>query len=216
MVPVVRGRQVAELLTGGKIRRLDTLSAVITLFLIMDPLGNIPLFLSALKTVSPHRRRTVLLREIALAYVVLLACLFVGNAALRVLGLDEETISVAGGIVLFLIALKMIFPADKSGSSDMPDGEPFLVPLAVPLIAGPSTLAALLLLQRTSPGHIGALLVALTIAWALSGAILLASTIIYRVLQERGLIALERLMGMLLVMIAVQMFMNGVKMFLAS
>lgn len=194
---------------------MDVVSAVVTLFLIMDPLGNIPMFLAALKPVRPDRRRTVLLREIAIAYVVLLACLFLGNYALKILGLEQETISIAGGIVLFLIALRMIFPDEGARAPDMPEGEPFIVPLAVPLFAGPSTLAALLLLQRSSPGDTGWLLLAVTIAWGVSGAILLSSTFFYRVLRERGLIAMERLMGMLLVMIAVQMFMNGVRAFLA-
>jgi multiple antibiotic resistance protein len=193
---------------------VDLVSAVATLFLVMDPLGNVPLFLSVLKTVTPERRRRVLVREIAFAYAVLLACLFLGNIALQLLGLEEGTISVAGGIVLFLIALRMIFPGEGGGGREALEGEPFLVPLAVPLIAGPSTLAVLLLLQRSAPGHMGVLLLALTIAWALSGAILLSSTFFYRLLRERGLIAMERLMGMLLVMIAVQMFMNGVKTFL--
>ena len=192
---------------------MDILSAVITLFLIMDPLGNIPLFLSALKTVTPDRRQRVLARELLFAYVVLLACLFLGSWALQLLGLEQESISIAGGIVLFLIALRMIFPAEKS-DTDLPEGEPFLVPLAVPLIAGPSALAALLLLQRSSPGQTWDLVIALTIAWALTGAILLSSTFFYRVLRARGLMAMERLMGMLLVMVAVQMFMNGVKAFL--
>ncbi len=194
---------------------MDLVSAVVTLFLIMDPLGNIPMFLAALKPVRPERRRTVLLREIAIAYVVLLLCLFLGNYALRVLGLEQETISIAGGIVLFLIALRMIFPDDKVRAADALEGEPFIVPLAVPLFAGPSTLAALLLLERSSPGQTQWLLLAVTIAWALSGAILLSSTFFYRVLRDRGLIAMERLMGMLLVMIAVQMFMTGVRDFLA-
>ena len=194
---------------------MDLVSAVVTLFLVMDPLGNVPLFLSALKTVRPERRRRVLVREIAFAYAVLLACVFLGNIALRLLGLEEGTISIAGGIVLFLIALRMIFPGEGGSGRETLEGEPFLVPLAVPLIAGPSTLAVLLLLQRSAPDHVGVLLLALTIAWALSGAILLSSTFVYRLLKERGLIAMERLMGMVLVMIAVQMFMNGIKTFLA-
>jgi len=194
---------------------VDILSAVITLFLIMDPLGNIPLFLSVLKTVRPERRQRVLIREIVFAYVVLLACLFLGGLALQLPGLEQESISIAGGIVLFLIAIRMIFPGEKASEAELPEGEPFLVPLAVPLIAGPSALAALLLLQRSSPGQTGSLVIALTIAWALTGAILLSSTFFYRVLRERGLMAIERLMGMVLVMVAVQMFMNGVKTFLA-
>ena len=193
---------------------VDLFSAVVTLFLIMDPIGNIPLFLSVLKTVSPERRRLVLVREIVFAYAVLLVFLFLGNYLLRFLGLEQETISIAGGIVLFLIALRMVFPAEPSTGGDI-EGEPFLVPLAIPLIAGPSTLAALLLLQRTAPTQTVSLFLAVTIAWAISGIILLSSTFFYRVLGQRGLIALERLMGMLLVMVAVQMLLNGIKAFLA-
>jgi multiple antibiotic resistance protein len=194
---------------------VDVFSAVITLFLIMDPLGNIPLFLSALKVVSPERRRIVLLREIIIAYIVLLIFLFLGNYILQFLGLEQETISISGGIVLFLIAVRMIFPGDKPMASDSLEGEPFVVPLAVPLFAGPSVLAALLLMQRAAPADTRSLFFATTIAWVLSGVILLSSTFFYRILRERGLIAVERLMGMLLVMLAVQMFMNGVKTFLA-
>ena len=190
---------------------MDIPSAVITLFLIMDPLGNVPLFLSVLKNVRPERRRRVLLREILFAYLVLLAFLFFGSFVLQFLELDQETISIAGGIVLFLIAIRMIFPSERFGESDELEGEPFLVPLAVPLIAGPSTLAVLLLLQRSAPGQVGSLLLALTIAWALTAAILLSSTLLYRLLRRRGLIAVERLMGMLLVMLAVKMFMNGIR-----
>jgi multiple antibiotic resistance protein len=194
---------------------VDVFSAVITLFLIMDPLGNIPLFLSALKVVPPERRRIVLLREIVIAYVVLLMFLFLGNHILQFLGLEQEAISISGGIVLFLIAVRMIFPGEQAIASESLEGEPFIVPLAVPLFAGPSVLAALLLMQRAASADARSLFLATTIAWILSGVILLSSTFFYRVLRERGLIAVERLMGMLLVMLAVQMFMNGVKTFLA-
>ena len=191
------------------------LTTVMTLLLIMDPLGNIPLFLSALKGVESSRRRKILIREIVFAYLFLLAFFFLGGSLLQLLGLQQETISIAGGIILFLIALRMIFPTDRDALSDSPEGEPFIVPLAIPLIAGPSTLAALLLF-RSGPSSTTELLVALTIAWAICAVILLSSTLFYRVLRERGLIALERLMGMLLVMIAVQMFMNGVAKFLSA
>lgn len=200
---------------GYAVGSMDMFSAVVTLFLIMDPLGNIPVFLSILKQVAPERRQRVLIRELFLAYGVLLVLLLLGNHLLRLLHLDHETISISGGVILFLIALRMIFPPEKhSGGDDQLEGEPFLVPLAVPLIAGPSTLAALLLLQRTTPGATLRLLLALTIAWGVSGLILMSSTFFYRLLGERGLIALERLMGMLLVMVAVQMLMNGIKAFL--
>lgn len=185
------------------------LSAVITLVLIMDPLGNIPLFLTLLKDVKKERQRRVLIRETCIAYLVLLAFFFLGKYILLILGLQQETISIAGGIVLFLIALRMIFPSEGGIVGETLEGEPFIVPLAIPLIAGPSTLAALLLMQS---GNISSkeLLVAMTIAWLVTAVILLASTGLYKLLRQRGLIAMERLMGMLLVMIAVQMFMTGV------
>jgi len=190
---------------------MDVVSAVVTLFLVMDPLGNVPLFLSILKTVEPRRRRVVLLRELAIAYGVLIVFLLLGSSLLRFLGLEPEAVSIAGGIVLFLIALRMIFPSQGSLSGEAIDGEPFVVPLAIPLVAGPSTLATLLLLQSAPSSTAGSLMIAVTIAWTLSGAVLLSSTVLYRMLGERGLIAMERLMGMLLVMVAVQMLLNGVR-----
>ena len=192
---------------------MDLFSAVVTLFLVMDPLGNIPVFLSVLKGVPPERRRLVLAREIALAYLVLVLFFLIGEYILRFLGLQQEAVSIAGGIVLFLIALRMIFPGERPLAGEALEGEPFLVPLAIPLIAGPSALATLLLLQRSGASR-GGLLLALTIAWMVSAVLLLSSTFLYRVLRERGLIALERLMGMLLVMVAVQMLLIGLRAYL--
>lgn len=188
----------------------------ITLLLIMDPLGNIPPFMSALKKVEAERRRKVLVREILIAYVVLLTFLFAGKYILRLLSLQQETISIAGGIVLFLIALRMVFPREEPEQRDRLRGEPFIVPLAIPFIAGPSTLASLLLLQQSSPNSTLQLFLALTLAWSATAVILLSSTILFRLLKERGLIAIERLMGMLLVMLAVQMFINGVAKFMGK
>jgi multiple antibiotic resistance protein len=188
-------------------------SAFVTLFLIMDPLGNIPPFLAVLKGVPASRRRAVLVRELLVAFGVLLLFFFLGRWLLALLGLHQETIAISGGIVLFLIALRMVFPHEGPAMGDSPEGEPFLVPLAIPLVAGPSTLAALLLLQESGAAGLE-VLAALTAAWAVSGAILLSSTSLYRLLKERGLIALERLMGMLLVMVAVQMFLDGVAKYL--
>ena len=186
----------------------------VTLLLIMDPLGNIPPFLSALKKVEPDRRRKVLVREILIAYVVLLTFLFAGKYLLRLLSLQEETISIAGGIVLFLIALRMVFPSEDPTRGDTFEGEPFIVPLAIPFIAGPSTLASLLLLQQSSLNSTSQLFLATTLAWIVTAVILLSSTVLYRLLKEKGLIAVERLMGMLLVMLAVQMFINGIAKFI--
>jgi multiple antibiotic resistance protein len=192
---------------------VDVYSAIVTLVLVMDPLGNIPLFLFVLRKVPGARRRKVLVREIFIAYLVLLVFLLFGRYVLEFLRLDQETISVSGGIVLFLIPVRMIFPQDQSSSAEL-QGEPFVVPLAVPLFAGPSVLAVLLLLQKSQPESLPPLLLAMTSAWAISGTILLASAFFYRVLGDRGLIAMERLMGMVLVMAAVQMFLNGLRAYL--
>ena len=191
----------------------DLVSAGITLFLIMDPLGNVPIFLSVLKNVAPERRRKVLVREVLIAYFVLLLFLLLGDVVLRTLQVDQESISIAGGIVLFIIALRMIFPQTRAHGA-LPEGEPLVVPLAIPLIAGPSALAALLLLQRADPGGTFGLWIAMSVAWLLTAAILIAAPFFYRVLGERGLMAMERLMGMVLVMISVQMFLDGISAFL--
>jgi multiple antibiotic resistance protein len=184
-------------------------SAAILLFLVMDPLGNVPLFVSALATVPPERRRRVLVRELLIALGVLLAFLFGGNATLNLLGIRSESISVAGGIVLFLISIKMLFPSAPA-AAEGPAGEPFIVPLAIPLMAGPSTFATLILLSG-QPGAGPALLVAaLLVAWGASSAILLASPWFHRILGARGLLAMERLMGLLLVALSVQMLLDGV------
>lgn len=192
---------------------MDILSAIITLFLIMDPLGNVPVFLAVLKRVAPERRRKILVREVLIAYAVLLFFLLVGEHALRLLQIQQETISIAGGIVLFLIAVRMVFPSAGSYDDGSPEGEPLVVPLAIPLIAGPSTLATLLLL-RANAGSTLELWLAMTSAWVATAAILIAAPFFYRALGERGLVAMERLMGMVLVMISVQMFLNGVATFL--
>ncbi len=193
---------------------MSTLAAAFLLFLILDPIGNIPVFLSILRHVAPHRRRVVLLRELGFALVVLVGFLLAGQVVLDFLRLEQESISIAGGIILFIIALRMIFPAPRAMSGEDMAGEPFLVPLAVPLIAGPSTIAVLLLLVRSEPDRLLDWLLALLLAWAGTVLILLSSGYVYRVLGDRAVAALERLMGMLLVVMAVQMFLNGLRDFI--
>ncbi|MEC8228759.1 MAG: YhgN family NAAT transporter [Pseudomonadota bacterium] len=190
---------------------MDTWSAAVMLFLIMDPLGNLPIFMSVLKMIEPKRRRFILIRELLFALVILYVFLFSGQAVLDFLNVKQETVSIAGGIILFLIALKMIFPVKGARPIGLAAGEePYIVPLAIPLIAGPSTLAALILLSNQSPDRMGDWALALGAAWIVSAAILLFSGVFHRILGERGLAAMERLMGMILVMIAIQMFLNGV------
>ncbi|WP_407919814.1 YhgN family NAAT transporter [Endozoicomonas numazuensis] len=191
---------------------MEIYSTAILLFLIMDPLGNMPIFISVLKTVPPRRRAKILMREMLIALLILVIFLFLGDAMLRTLHLRQEAVSIAGAIILFIIAIKMIFPPSRGGGimGDTPDGEPFIVPLATPLIAGPSILATLILLGNQHPGEQSKLVTALLIAWGTSAAILLCSGQFMRVLGNRGVFAIERLMGMILVMLSVQMFMDGI------
>jgi len=196
--------------------QMTTLSAAILLFLIMDPLGNIPLFLSLLKDVAPRRRRIVMVRELLIALGVLLAFLIGGQHILDLLQLKPDSVSIAGGIVLFLIGIRMVFPpADGGGIFGKPgEGEPFIVPMAIPGVAGPSAMAALLLLTNTQPARTADWAIALVGAWLATALILLCSTYLFRWLGESVLTALERVMGMLLIALSVQMFLGGVAAYL--
>jgi multiple antibiotic resistance protein len=189
---------------------MSTLSAGILLFLIMDPLGNIPLFLSLLRNVDPARRRLVLIRELLIALVVLFIFLFSGKYLLSALQLKAESVSIAGGIVLFLIGIRMIFPPKDGIFGGDVDSEPFIVPMAIPAVAGPSTMAAVMLLANSNPGRTVDWSIALFLAWLATSALLISSTYLYRWLGHSVLVALERLMGMLLVALSVQMFLDGV------
>ena len=188
---------------------MDIFAAATLLFLVMDPLGNIPLFLLVLKQVPEERRRLVLRRELLIAYLVLLIFLVLGPYILSFLQVSQEAIRIGGGIVLFLIAIKMVFPKEGGLLGKTPDGEPFIVPLAIPLIAGPSSLAMIMLMRKSAEGQWLDMWLAVTAAWVVSALILLASRRLYVLLGERGLIAIERLMGMVLIIMAVQMLLEG-------
>ncbi|WJV53649.1 YhgN family NAAT transporter [Prodigiosinella aquatilis] len=190
----------------------EMISATVLLLLIMDPLGNLPIFMSVLKHLDPKRRRIVLMREMVIALGVMLVFLFAGEKILAVLNLRTETVSISGGIVLFLIAIRMIFPSQEGDSTGLPAGdEPFLVPMAIPLVAGPSILATLMLLSHQYPYQLLHLALALFIAWGISFVILLMSNVFLRLLGDKGVGALERLMGLVLVMLSTQMFLDGVR-----
>ncbi len=193
---------------------MTTLSAAILLFLILDPLGNVPLFLSLLRTLPPKRQRYVLARELLIALGVLLLFLFAGQAILAAMHLREESVSIAGGIVLFLIGLRMIFPPADGLLGHQPEGEPFIVPMAIPLIAGPSGMAAVILMASNDPSRLGDWALALFMAWLATAAILFSATFLYKVLGHQVLTAVERLMGMLLVALSVQMLLDGLSAYL--
>jgi multiple antibiotic resistance protein len=192
---------------------MDLLSSVGVLLLTMDPLGNVPNFVAVLRQVPPERRTGVVVRELLIALALMLGFLFGGAQLMALLGIKPEAITIAGGILLFLIAIEMIFPSQHRRGAESIGDDPFIVPLATPLVAGPSTLATLILLSSKEGGAVGALS-ALLIAWAATFVCLVSAPTLARILRERGARAVERLMGMILVMLAVQMFLNGLREYL--
>ena len=187
-------------------------SATILLILITDPIGNIPIFANALKHVAPARRPWVILREVLIAFMLLLAFMFVGEGFLRVMGLSELSLQIGGGVILFLIALRMIFPPP---SSEAPEelGEPLIVPLAIPALAGPSALATVLLLVSQAPGRRLEWIAALCVTMTVSAVVLVLAERIQRVAGDRFVVALERLMGLVLVAVSIEMMLRGIKTF---
>jgi MarC family membrane protein len=190
------------------------ISATILLLLVMDPFGGIPLFLAVLKCVEEKQRIKIVLRECGIAFFVLLVFLLFGQHVLSLLQLTETSLGIASGIILFLIAVRITFPTRQGVFGDLPEGEPFVVPLAVPLIAGPSAIATVLLLASRWPEHIARWTLALVVSTAVSTLTLSCGGIISKLLGDRGLMALERLMGLLLTAVAVEMLLNGVKDFI--
>lgn len=188
-------------------------SAALLLFLVMDPFGNVPVFLSVLRPVKQERRRWVIARELLIALGFLVVFLFGGQYLLAAIGISESSVTVAGGIILFLIALRMVFPSPGgvfAEDAEQASDAPILVPLAVPLVAGPSALASVLFIMSKDPTRWLEWLAALVGAWAATGAVLLLAPNLSRLLGTRGLVATERLMGMVLTAIASKMVLGGV------
>lgn len=190
------------------------LSIAFSLFLLMDPIGNIPLYLSFLKKVKAKRQRVVILRELLIALFIIILFAFIGEALMKFLKIENDTIQLAGGIILFILCLRMIFPKPHDENEDLPhETEPFIVPLAVPLIAGPAVLAAVMIYAKQEQSQL-VMVGAILLAWFASLIILLGSSFLKRVLGWRGIVAMERLMGLILILIAVQMFLSGLSCFM--
>ncbi|HBM17148.1 MAG TPA: hypothetical protein DD381_12520 [Lentisphaeria bacterium] len=191
------------------------LSTTLVMFFIMDPLGNIPIFLSALKSVKPDRRKKVLTRELFISLIVILLFFFIGKYIMSLMHFTQESISISGGLILLIIALKMIFPQSHDEAEKYED-EPFIVPLAIPLVAGPSAFAVIILLPQVPLKTMFLNLGAILTAWLVTAVILTFSTSLYKILKEKGVRAVERLMGMLLVIMATQMLINGIRTIISS
>ena len=184
-------------------------SVALTLVLVMDPIGNIPLFLTSTKNVKPERRQRVIARELVISLAIMVVFLFAGGRLLNLLHITQPALGVGGGLILMLIAVRMVFPSAQSLAEDV-DGEPFIVPMAVPYMAGPSVLATLAIMMTQMPQDWPVLLLALTVCWLVAAIILYASGFLQRVLGNKVINALERLMGMILIVLASQMLLDGI------
>jgi multiple antibiotic resistance protein len=197
-----------KLIRPGK--KMSILSAVVVLFLILNPLGNIPVFVSTLKPIDPKRHTFIIIRETFLAFLLLEAFMLFGQYILHGVQISEQALGISGGIIMFLIAIRMIFPGEKNKAERLNTMEPFFVPLAVPLTAGPGALTTVMLFATQQPDKRLLWFLAIAIASVAVGATLLAGRYLSNYLGERGLVALERLSGMMLTAMAVQMFLSGV------
>ncbi len=191
------------------------ISSVITLALVMDGFGNIPLFITALKKVAPERRKIVLLRELGIALLIMIAFLFLGKWFLRAFGIHEYSLSIAGGIILFIISVKLVFGGgDEDPKNDPKEDEPFVVPLAIPLVAGPAALSMVMITAAQQSNKL-LTLGAVIVASLINSVILMSSFPLSKLLGKRGLIAIERLTGMILILMSVDMVMGGISSFMS-
>lgn len=187
------------------------ISSALVFFLVLDPFGNLPLFLTALSRTAPERRKKVIVREQLIALAIMLAFLFGGQRFLQLFHISAPALSVGGGMILLLIALRMVFPTpDRSLKEPSPEDEPFIVPLAVPYLAGPSLLAMEIVMVSGNPDGLPSYLIALLVSWLVSAIVLYFSEGLVRVVGAKALVAVERLMGMVLVIVATQMSLEGI------
>jgi len=190
---------------------MDTFSIALSLFILMDSFGNVPIFIALLKQSTPKEQKRIILRELCIALGAILVFFFAGNPLLNLLHISPCSVSIAGGIILFMIAIKMIFPVKPSTTESLTK-DPLIVPLAIPLVAGPAVFAAVMIYARQSP-NLWVPFLGILLAWAATTVVLLGSGFLRDLLGKRGLIACERLMGLLLTLISVQMFLQGITLY---
>ena len=190
---------------------MTVLAAIFLLIIIMDPIGNVPVFLSILKNIPLERRKKIIIRELIIAFTILLFFMFIGRYLLQLLQIEQSSLGIAGGIILFIIAIRMIFPGTKPMFTHNEEAEPLVVPLAIPMLAGPSAIAAVILLMAQEPGRWIEWIFAVFVASLISGIILISSEALGSKLGNRALIAIERLMGIFLIMVSVDFILDGIK-----
>jgi len=194
---------------------MSLLTLTVILLLIMDPLGNISSFLKLLRDLPAKRRRLIIIREMLIALAFMIVFNYFGELIFDVLNISEAALTITSGAILFLVAIKILFPATDSLRANLPSGEPFVTPLAIPLIAGPSLLATIMLFAHLEPSQ-WVMLGAILISWAIAVTILFTGATLQRILGNNGLMACERLMGMVLILLAIQRLLEGVQHFIKT
>ena len=192
---------------------MDIISTAILLLFILDPFGNVPLLVSILKDVDESKKMPIIIRELSIGLAILILFLFFGEKILDIFGLEQQAVTIAGGIIFFIISLKMIFP-DPNGKGIFTtnnEDDLLIVPIAMPMISGPGAIATVILLAKSYPNHISSVLASILLAWVVTSIILILSPQLSKILKQKGLTAMERLMGMLLLMMSVEMFIKGVR-----
>ena len=190
---------------------MTVLAAIFLLIIIMDPIANVPVFLSILKNIPLERRKKIIIRELIIAFAILLFFMFVGRFLLQILQIEQSSLGIAGGIILFIIAIRMIFPGTKPMFTHNEESEPLVVPLAIPMLAGPSAIAAVILFMAQEPSRWIEWIFVVFVASLISGIILLSSEALGSKLGNRALTAIERLMGIFLIMVSVDFILDGIK-----
>ena len=190
---------------------MTVLAAIFLLIIIMDPIGNVPVFLSILKNIPLERRKKIIIRELIIAFAILLFFMFIGRYLLQLLQIEQSSLGIAGGIILFIIAIRMIFPGTKPMFTHNEEAEPLVVPLAIPMLAGPSAIAAVILLMAQEPTRWIEWIFVVFVASLISGIILISSEALGSKLGNRALTAIERLMGIFLIMVSVDFILDGIK-----
>lgn len=194
---------------------MSILYLTVVLFLIMDPIGNIATFLKVLKDIPEAKRKKVIIREMLIALAAMILFSIFGELIFNTIKITETTLRLTSGVILFLVAIKILFPSIDSPRANLPKGEPFVTPLAIPLIAGPSLLATIMLFSHLVPGYYE-MPIAIVLAWSLAIIVLLFGERLQRILTTNGLMACERLMGMILILLAIQRFLEGIKQFVKA
>jgi len=188
----------------------------ILLLLVTDPFGNVPLFVTTLRNVEPARRPRIVVRECAIAFLLLLVFMFFGRHFLAALNLTDISLRIGGSVILLLIAIRMIFPHPDGvlGKSDL--SEPFIVPLAIPALAGPSALATVLLFTSRNMEEVMVHVAALALVAVIWLAVFLAAERLQKALGSAVMTAFERLMGLILTAMSVEMLLGGVRAFVKT